>query len=66
MDQKIRNRLKSPVVWMSIVAQFLSILVLVGVIGQEWSNAITGVVSAVLEMLTIFGVLNNPTEANKF
>jgi uncharacterized membrane protein len=66
MDQKIRNRLKSPVVWMSIVAQFLSILVLVGIIGQEWSNAITGVVSAVLEMLTIFGVLNNPTEANKF
>lgn len=66
MEQKIRNRLKSPVVWMSIVAQFLSILVLVGIIGQEWSNAISGVVAAVLEMLTIFGVLNNPTEANKF
>ncbi len=66
MEQKIRNRLKSPVVWMSIAAQVLSILVLVGVIGQEWSNAITGVVSAVLEMLTIFGVLNNPTESSKF
>ena len=62
----IRDRLKSPVVWASIAAQVLSILVLVGVIGQEWSNAISGIVSAFLEALTIFGVLNNPTEADKF
>lgn len=62
----IRDRLKSPVVWASIAAQVLSILVLVGVIGQEWSNAISGTVSAFLEALTIFGVLNNPTEADKF
>ena len=62
----IRNRFRSPVVWASIAAQLLSILVLVGVIGQDWSNAISGVVAAVLEMLTIFGVLNNPTESDKF
>ena len=66
MDQKIRNRLKSPVVWMSIASQILSVMVLLGVIGQEWSSAITGIVSALLEALTIFGVLNNPTEASKF
>lgn len=62
----LKNRLKSPVVWASIAAQVLSIMVLLGVIGQEWSNAITGIVSALLEALTIFGVLNNPTEASKF
>lgn len=62
----LKNRLKSPVVWASIAAQALSILVLLGVIGQEWSNAISGIVSAFLEALTIFGVLNNPTETNKF
>ena len=66
MEQKIRNRLKSPIVWMSIASQILSVMVLLGVIGQDWSNAITGIVSALLEALTVFGVLNNPTEANKF
>jgi hypothetical protein len=48
MEQKIRNRLKSPIVWMSIASQILSVMVLLGVIGQEWSNAITGIVSAYL------------------
>lgn len=66
MEQKIRNRLKSPIVWMSIASQILSVMVLLGVIGQEWSNAITGIVSALLEALTIFGVLNNPTSSEKF
>ena len=63
---KIRNRLKSPVVWASVASQILSICVLLGVIGTEWSNAITGIVAAVLEALTIFGVLNNPTNSTEF
>ncbi len=66
MDNKLRSRLRSPVVWASVVSQILSIFVLLGVIGTEWSNAITGIVAAVLEALTIFGVLNNPTSSDKF
>ncbi len=61
-----QNRLKSPVFWSSLVAQLLSILVLTGTIGQDWSTAISGIVAAVLEALTVFGLLNNPTDKSAF
>lgn len=61
-----QSRFKSPVFWSSLVTQALSILVLTGVIGSEWSVAISGVVTAVLEAFTIFGLLNNPTDKNGF
>ena len=62
----IQNRWKSPVLWASLVAQVLALLVLTGVIGPAWSDAITGIVSAVLEALVAFGVLNNPTDKSAF
>lgn len=61
-----QNRLKSPVFWSALVAQLLSILVLTGAIGQDWSTAISGIVAAVLEALTVFGLLNNPTDKANF
>ena len=66
MNEKLIQRLRSPVVWMSVSSQVLSILVLLGVIGQSWSGAVTGIISALLEALTVFGVLNNPTDADRF
>jgi uncharacterized membrane protein len=61
-----QNRFKSPVFWSGLATQVLSILVLTGVIGQEWSTAITGIVAAVLEAFTVFGLLNNPTSKYDF
>ncbi len=61
-----QNRFKSPVFWSSLATQILSILVLVGVIGADWSTAISGIVTAVLEAFTIFGLLNNPTDKYNF
>lgn len=61
-----QNRLKSPVFWSSLATQILSILVLTGVIGAEWNTAISGIVTAVLEAFTIFGLLNNPADPNNF
>lgn len=61
-----QNRLKSPVFWSSLATQILSILVLTGVIGAEWNTAISGIVTAVLEAFTIFGLLNNPQNPNGF
>lgn len=61
-----QNRFKSPVFWSALVAQVLAILVLTGAIGPDWSAAITGIVAAVLEALTVFGVLNNPTDKKNF
>ena len=61
-----QNRLLSPVTLAAIAAQLLSILVLAGVIDTGMSEAIEGVVVAVLELLTTFGVLNNPTNKKTF
>ena len=61
-----QNRFKSPVVWAAVVAQILSILVLLDVIAPTQSETINAVVAAVLQMLVAFGVLNNPTAQDKF
>ncbi len=61
-----QNRLKSPVFWSSLASQVLTVLVLTGVIGSAWSAPITGIITAVLQILTIFGLLNNPTDSENF
>jgi len=61
-----QNRLLSPVTLAAIAAQLLSILVLAGVINTGVSEAIEAVVVALLELLTTFGVLNNPTSKQNF
>ena len=62
----MKNRLLSPVTLSAIAAQVLSILVLAGVIDTGMSDAIEAVVVTVLELLTTFGVLNNPTSKESF
>lgn len=61
-----QNRFKSPVVWGAVIAQVLSILVLMEVINPTQSETINGVVVAVLQLLTTFGILNNPVTPDKF
>lgn len=56
-----QNRFKSPVLWASLAAQLLSMLVLVGAIDTGVSEAVEAVIAAVLQLLAAFGVLNNPT-----
>lgn len=60
------NRLMSPVTIAAVAAQILSILVMLGVIDTGASDALNAVVVAVLELLTVFGVLNNPTDKERF
>lgn len=61
-----QNRLLSPVTLSAIAAQLLSILVMVGVIDTGLSEAIEAAIVAILELLTAFGVLNNPTDKTNF
>ena len=61
-----QNRLKSKVVWAAVAAQVVSILILVGVIDTGLGDTINKVAVSVLELLTAFGVLNNPTNADEF
>lgn len=63
MDQ---SRLRSPVVWAAVVAQILTLLLTVGWIDIGLSEAVTQIVAGVLQLLVIFGVLNNPTDSERF
>ena len=57
-----QNRWKSPILWSSLVAQVLSILLLTGVIDAGLSETINSIVSMVLQIGVVIGVLNNPTD----
>ena len=58
----MQNRFKSKVLWGAIIAQVLSLLVTVGVIDTGMSSTLNGVAVAILEMLVVFGIVNNPTD----
>lgn len=62
----MQNRFKSVVTWAAIVSFVLSMLVTTGVILPDASEAIQGGVSGILNMLTVFGILNNPTDKTNF
>lgn len=62
----MQSRLRSKVVWLSVLAQVIVILQLTHVLPQTDIDVINGVVIAVLEALSIFGILNNPTNATGF
>lgn len=59
----MNNRLKSKVVWAAVLAQ---VLLIAGLYLPEVSNEIKIVGTAVIEILTLFGILNNPTDKENF
>ena len=61
-----QNRLKSPVVWAAVVAQILTVLIVLDVINVAQQETINQVVAAVLQLLIAFGVINNPRDAENF
>jgi uncharacterized membrane protein len=62
----MQNRFTSKVVWISVLAQVIVILQLTNVLPQSDIAIIDGVVTAILEALVLFGILNNPTDAKFF
>lgn len=62
----MRNRLKSWVFWSSLAAQIISLLVATEVIDLAMGEAFNACVASVLQIFVVFGVLNNPTDANNF
>jgi len=59
-----QNRLQSKVVWVSILAQVLVVLALF--VPNNIAEEVKIVGTAVIEMLTLFGILNNPTDSQGF
>lgn len=62
-DGVIQSRLRSPVVWLSVLSQ---ILLIIGVFCPGYSDTVKIVGGAVVEIFTLFGILNNPTNESKF
>lgn len=64
----MRNRLKSWVVWASIlgavgvIMQALGVFDKIGMTSEAWQNVIT----ALGTILVTLGILNNPTDKNEF
>lgn len=56
-----QNRWKSPVLWSGVVAQVVSLLILLDVIDTGMGDTINQVAAGVLQLLTLFGIVNNPT-----
>lgn len=59
----MQNRFKSAVVWGAVLAQ---ILLIIGLVNPDITDEIKLVGGAVIEILTIFGILNNPTNKEGF
>lgn len=66
MRTRILERLKSWAVWTALASQVLAILVLLEIINPTQSETINDVIVAVLQLLVIMGVLNNPTTPDQF
>ena len=63
-----QNRFKSVLLWSAIIAQILSLGQLTGLfarLGAE-PSVIGDVCAGLLQLLVILGVLNNPSETEKF
>lgn len=61
-----QSRFLSKVTIVAVAAQVVSLLVILGVIDTGAGEAVNAVVVALCEALTIFGVLNNPTDKSGF
>lgn len=64
----MQNRFKSKVLWVAIAAQVIALLELTGAFKAVGLDAglVGDVVAGVLQLLVLFGVLNNPTDGDNF
>lgn len=59
----MKERLKSKVVWIAVLSQ---ICIIVALFIPEISDTVKIIGSAIIEILTLIGILNNPTTREKF
>ncbi len=59
----MKDRLKSPVVWLSVLAQ---VCIIIAIFMPELSDTVKTIGTCVVEILTVIGILNNPADLKKF
>lgn len=62
----MQKRWKSKVLWVAIIAQVVSILVLTGIIDTGTGQQVEQIGALALQILTILGVVNNPTSSEQW
>jgi len=64
MDKKeILKRLRSKIVWIAVVSQVLLIVML---LKPEIANEVKIISMAIIEIVSLFGFLNNPSDKEGF
>lgn len=61
-----QKRWQSPVVWLAVLGQLVIILTATGVVDVQVIDMIKVIGAALIEVLTLLAVLNNPTNRNGF
>lgn len=61
-----QNRFKSKVLWLTVATLVVGLLMQLGIIGDAENKHIMEIVGTVLEIFSIFGILNNPTDKEHF
>lgn len=57
-----QSRWRSKVLWAAILAQIVSILMMIGVVDVGAGEVINNVGGGILQLLALFGIINNPTD----
>ena len=60
---EIKKRLKSPVVWTAVLMQ---VVLIIALFNKELSETIKIIGTSVIEILTLFAILNNPSDKSNF
>lgn len=59
----MKERFKSPVVWLAVIAQ---ICIVITMFAPSVSDTFKVIGTCVVEILTLFGILNNPADSSSF
>lgn len=63
MKERIKAKLSSPVVWAAVVAQIAGILT---IFVPQITDTFKVVALSIVEICTLFGILNNPNDKEGF
>ena len=59
----MKERLKSPVVWAAVISQ---VCIIITLFAPDAGQELKTVAACIIEILTLFGILNNPTDRDNF
>ena len=59
----MKQRLKSPIVWLAVLAQ---VCIVLAMFSRQLGDEVKVIGPCVVEILTLLGILNNPSDCSKF